>query len=186
MSDAGSQRNGVSVKHVPFIRDTSTQILFAYIPRVFCEMTPYIVLQIKGATGHLFQSYLFPSERGACNPHWLTFCPGSESLGYITPLALPWTITILAADGSPMALGEDGQTLEYDEEYGMLRNQHECTWRKGDVLWAYVRNELRRTQVLEVNSHYLRIEGIKESCKVLDYSKQWNIIFEISTSKSKS
>lgn len=189
--ESARARNGVRVSHVPFIRDTSTQILFAYLPRSFCATTPYVVLQIQGATGQIFQSYLFPevnaSSGSACGGPWVALRPGSKSLGYVTPLALPWTVSFLEADGSVLDMGTDGQWLEYDTEQRMHRFSGNGGSRaaQGDVLWAYVGNELKRTRVIETKEDCLRIEGIHKSCQVLDYGKQWNIIFEISTTKSK-
>ena len=194
-------RNGVVVQNVPFIRDTTTQVLYAFLPRDVCSMTPFVVLQIRGATGSVFQSYLFATcpNNGSCSNHWIAFRPGSDSLGYITPLALPWTVSFLASDGSPLEMGEDGQILEYDGAAGMHRVRHLQELRElrelgtTDVVWVSVRNELRKSRVRAVEAGtpggfagFVRLEGVQETCKLLNCGKQWNIIFEISTTKNKS
>ena len=188
---SSKERNGIRVQNVPFIRDTSTQILYAFIPTEFCYDTPYIVVQVQGATGHIFQSYLF-REHDHSHAHWVTFKPGSDSLGFTTPLALPWTMSILGADGMPLEMGDDGQVLEYISEYGMYKCEMGTGMggiKPGHVAWLSVMGDLKRTKVLEVNVHenLIKFEShiIAANCSLLNYSKQWNIIFEISTTKTK-
>lgn len=94
----------------PGVDLTESRVSHVLLPRACMETlkSPYLVLQLEGAGGQMTQSILVPESTSSL---WGTFVPAAATLGYLKPLACPWRVKLLTADGRLLELGKDGETV---------------------------------------------------------------------------
>lgn len=95
---SGPLPNGIDVH--------STYISCVIVPKQTMTWTPYVILEIEGAGGQVNECILVPDSKSV-NSTWEYLRPTTKALGYIWPLALPWTLRFLDADREMLPYGND-------------------------------------------------------------------------------
>jgi hypothetical protein len=157
---------------------TESRVSHVLLPRAFMETlkSPYLVLQLEGAGGQMSQSILVPAVGGSGigSGTWGTFVPAAPTLGYLKPLACPWRVKLLSAEGRLLELGKDGETVRMEAGTGA---------NDGDQLWVFgSKGQVHLWNVEKTNPWTGHWEdgrapnGDGDEGAVVNFTRQWSVL----------
>lgn len=154
---------------------TESRVSHVLLPRALLETlkSPYVVLQLEGAGGQMTQSILVPGGSGS--GAWGTFVPAAPTLGYLKPLACPWRVKLLSAEGRLLELGKDGEMMRV--EAGKMAGAG-TEARDGDQLWVFgSKGQVHLWNVEKTNpwtGHWE--DGDGDEGAVVNFTRQWSVL----------
>lgn len=146
---------------------------------------------------------------------WMRWTPLEESLSYIKSISSPWTVQLKTADGVLLPLGLDHYyvssiTIDITNKSALLSlssslrpsdpvTLSEADFQCGDQVWIYTRTERKKTEVLSVKGNSIEVRYSIPTrtptlsnaahdwmnARLLNYSRQWSVILDITVSEHK-
>jgi hypothetical protein len=166
---------------------TNTRLGCLIGPNSLLASTHMLSLVIEGANEDMVSVSLIPDHSVG---EYTMYRPILESLSYVRLLALPWKITLEAGDGEELLLGIDNipytvvNTYEQTTMIAVKNAGSICRVGEGLRIYMEESKKLLPSQVVSIKDDTIEIIGkIRESGRLLNYSRQVSIVFEMISSE---
>jgi hypothetical protein len=152
---------------------TQTRVVNVFVPEVFHRLhkNPYLVLLLEGAGGQTAQVFLVPGADVGSG--WRMYAPASADLGYLKPLACPWTVKLVSASGKMIEMGRDGETMVVSPSGEITRDPDDQWWLFGTqgAIYTWANGSWESGQAAAPPAG---TEGLG-----LNFTRQWSVLLSI-------
>jgi hypothetical protein len=168
---------------LPISESSQLSLSALWLPSGVDQHTPYVLLEIEGAGGHLLEVVCSRAQKGDT---WDMWRPISDSSALLKSVACPWNLRVKDAFRELLPLGSDGMVIEEVERLASGNTQwtlsHTTHVQKGTCL-VVQDNKGKRTRFTVLQVYAKRIEVAGDATRLQGslcavWNQQWSLVLE--------